>query len=178
MASIVLITGGSRSGKSAFARKLAEGTPGRRGFVATCPPVDDEMRQRIDRHRNERVDAGWETIEETTDLAGVLGRTADFGVLLVDCLTLWVNNLMYEKEKEEAQLSEDDIAAACGSVLDACRGRPGRVVFVTNEVGMGIVPEHPVARRFRDLAGRCNQILASAADEVHLMVSGLSVRLR
>ena len=106
---VVLITGGSRSGKSRFARELAEGFSCRRIFVATCAPVDEEMRSRIRSHRRERVDQMWETVEEELDLQGVLRAQPSQDLILVDCLTLWVNNLMYQAEQKGREIGEDDI---------------------------------------------------------------------
>ncbi len=174
---LILITGGCRSGKSAHAQQWAESLPGRRAYVATCPVVDDEMRQRIDRHQQDRRDRGWETIEEQTDLVGVL-RGNDHDVLLVDCLTLWINNLMFEAEKQQQTVDEDQIADQCRAVLEVCRKHPGTILFVTNEVGQGIVPENPLARRYRDLVGRCNQVIAAEVDNVTLVSCGIPLTLK
>ena len=178
MARTILITGGSRSGKSAYAQKLAESLPGRRVFVATCPPVDEEMRQRIARHRRERQARHWDTIEETVDLAEALRGTSAYDVVLVDCLTLWINNLMYEAEHEGGQIEEDAVARRGAGVLEACQALAGTVVFVTNEVGMGIVPENAATRRYRDLVGRCNQVIATGADAVRLITCGMPLELK
>ncbi|OGG49122.1 MAG: bifunctional adenosylcobinamide kinase/adenosylcobinamide-phosphate guanylyltransferase [Candidatus Handelsmanbacteria bacterium RIFCSPLOWO2_12_FULL_64_10] len=178
MARIVLVTGGCRSGKSAHAQKMAEGLPGRRAFVATCPPVDDEMRARIRRHREARERSEWHTIEEEIDLPGVVRGAQGFDVLLIDCLTLWVNNLMYEAERAGRQVEEAEVERRCRDLLSACAERPGTVIFVTNEVGMGIVPDNPASRRFRDLIGRCNQVVGAAADEVTLLVCGIPVKVK
>ncbi len=185
MARIVLVTGGCRSGKSAHAQKMAEGLPGRRAFVATCPPLDDEMRARIRRHRearerSQRIDdqMEWHTIEEEIDLPGVVRGAQGYEVLLIDCLTLWVNNLMYEAEKEGRQVEEAEVERRCRDLLSACAERPGAVIFVTNEVGMGIVPDNPASRRFRDLAGRCNEVMGAGADEVILLVCGIPMRVK
>lgn len=177
MAEIVLVTGGSRSGKSRHAQELAVGLEGRKIFVATCPVVDAEMEERIRRHKDEREGKGWETIEESVDLDGVL-RRVEGGVLLVDCLTLWINNLMYEAEKREQEIGEDEVEQRCRRLLEACASRKGTVIFVTNEVGMGIVPENSLARLYRDLVGRCNQVVAAGADQVIFMVSGLPLKLK
>ncbi len=189
MAEIVLVTGGSRSGKSRYAQELAEAVHEKRTFVATCPVVDEEMAERIRRHQRARG-IGWITLEEAVDLPGALRRAAGSGVVLVDCLTLWVNNLLYEETLRFARengaegpagssgLSEDEMEAQCREVLRACAELPGMVIFVTNEVGMGIVPDNALSRRFRDLAGRCNQVIARGADRVVLMVSGIAATIK
>jgi adenosylcobinamide kinase / adenosylcobinamide-phosphate guanylyltransferase len=177
MGRVVLVTGGSRSGKSAFAQNLAEEQPGARAYLATCPLLDDEMRERARKHREAREGRGWTTIEEPSDLVQAL-RRAPAGTVLVECLTLWVNNLMYEAEQGGRAWGEAEMSARAGTVLAACRDRAGMAVFVTNEVGWGIVPENALARRFRDLAGRCNQAFAAEADEVWLVVCGQSLKLK
>jgi len=178
MAKIVLITGGCRSGKSAFAQASAEALPGPRAYVATCPVIDRETEERIRRHREARHGKGWETIEETVDLAGVLRRAGDYRVLLVDCLTLWINNLLYEAQRQGKGFTEETVADRCRELIDACGAFPGTAIFVTNELGMGIVPENETARRFRDIAGRCNQEIAAAAQTVTFVVSGIPLEIK
>lgn len=178
MAGIILVTGGSRSGKSAFAQELAESLAEERIYIATCPVVDEETAARIAKHRLARQDRRWRTIEEETALAGALGWGADTGVVLVDCLTLWINNLMYEAERGGRTLSEEDIVLKSKEVLRAARSGARTVIFVTNEVGMGIVPEYPGGRLFRDLTGRCNQMFAREADAVAFMVSGIPMWIK
>jgi adenosylcobinamide kinase / adenosylcobinamide-phosphate guanylyltransferase len=178
VAHIVLVTGGARSGKSRHAQGLGEALPGPRLFVATMPALDEETARRIERHQRERAEGGWETVEEPVDLAGVLSRSAEYGVRLVECLTLWVNNLMYQAEQAGRPLDEDEVAQRCEELIEACRDLPGTVLLVTNEVGFGIVPENALARQFRDLVGRCNQTLARAADEVRLVVCGYPLRVK
>jgi adenosylcobinamide kinase / adenosylcobinamide-phosphate guanylyltransferase len=173
MAKIIFITGGSRSGKSAYGQQISEAISGVRTYIATCPVIDEEMADRIRKHKDARKKASWQTLEELTDLAGALRRSRASQVILVDCLTLWVNNLMYEAEQEERHIDEEVIGARCEDVEAVCRDLPGTVIFVTNEVGMGIVPENPVSRLFRDIAGRCNQIMAGHADVVIFMISGI-----
>ena len=178
MAEIILITGGSRSGKSSYAQKLAEAVPGPRAYIATCPVVDPEMARRVEKHRESRKASEWETIEETVDLAGAIRRSMAYRVLLVDCLTLWVNNLLYDAEGRGEVFTEEATAVRCREVIDACGAFPGTVIFVTNELGMGIVPDSETVRRFRDCAGRCNQMFAAAAGTVALVVSGLPLQLK
>jgi adenosylcobinamide kinase/adenosylcobinamide-phosphate guanylyltransferase len=178
MARIILITGGSRSGKSMYAQCIAESIAGERTYIATCPIVDDEMAERIRKHRETRRTRNWQTIEETTDLSAALAGAGEKKVILVDCLTLWVNNLMHERELEKKEMEEEEIVARCGEILDACHDLSGTVIFVTNEVGMGIVPDNAMSRRYRDLAGRCNQVMARSADTVVLMISGLPLLIK
>ena len=177
MGQITLVTGGSRSGKSSWAQKTAESMADRRVFIATCPVIDDEMRERIRKHRQARDGRNWHTIEEPLDIAGAIDSGHEFPVALVDCLTLWINNMMYRAEKENTAITETDVAVECRSVMDAAKRHPGAVLLVTNEVGMGIVPENAQARLYRDLAGRCNQVVAEACDRVVLMVSGLPLEI-
>jgi adenosylcobinamide kinase/adenosylcobinamide-phosphate guanylyltransferase len=179
MARVILVTGGSRSGKSSYAQRIGEGLDGPRAFVATCPVLDDEMAERVRKHQLERQSSDWKTLEETVDLAGALrGARDSYKVVLVDCLSLWINNLMHEAQVEGEGLTEDDIAHRCRELLDACDELSGTVIFVTNEVGMGIVPDNPASRLFRDLAGRCNQAMAAGADKVTLVSCGLPLHLK
>jgi adenosylcobinamide kinase / adenosylcobinamide-phosphate guanylyltransferase len=178
MARVILVTGGGRSGKSTFAQKLAESIAGSRAYIATCPVIDDETAERVRKHREARKAGRWDTIEEPLALADTLRRDGVHNIFLVDCLTLWVNNVVYEAEKVGHDVTEDDISAMCDDVLSACRLRAGTVIFVTNEVGMGIIPENPLARSYRDLAGRCNQVIARQAETVILMVSGIPIAIK
>lgn len=177
MGRIILVTGGCRSGKSRYAQLRAEETPGERIYLATCPVLDDEMRDRVTRHRSQREGRGWTTIEPTLDLAAAVA-SIEGGAAVVDCATLWISNLMYDAYQRGIAFDEDDAARRSEELTGAARRCPGDLFVVTNEVGMGIVPENEVARRFRDLAGRCNQTLAARADEVILMVSGIAVAIK
>jgi adenosylcobinamide kinase / adenosylcobinamide-phosphate guanylyltransferase len=173
MSSVVLITGGARSGKSGYAiARAAEHRGLRRFFVATAQALDDEMTARIAHHRAKRP-RDFETIEEPLNvvaaLAGLEGR-AD--VVVIDCLTLWVSNLMGIYTTDAAVLAEADSLARVVSEASFAS------VIVTDEVGAGIVPDNPVARRFRDLLGWTNQKVAKAASEVILMVAGLPLRVK
>jgi adenosylcobinamide kinase/adenosylcobinamide-phosphate guanylyltransferase len=172
MAEVILITGGARSGKSAEALRLA-GKFRRRVFVATAEVIDEEMRLRIERHRAERGDR-LETIEAPLDLAGGIGSVSDPDTaLVIDCLTVWLGNLMHH----ESVMSDD--APRCAELIEALeQSSVARIVLVTNEVGMGIVPEHALSRRFRDIAGRLNQRIATLADRVILMVCGQALAIK
>lgn len=136
------------------------------------------MAERIRKHRESRQSSEWETIEETVDIAGALREVRDYSVILVDCLTLWINNLMYEAFQRGENVTEDDVVEYCQEIIDTCDDISGTVIFVTNEVGMGIVPDNPLSRQYRDLAGRCNQIMAHAADCVIFMVSGIPLCIK
>jgi adenosylcobinamide kinase / adenosylcobinamide-phosphate guanylyltransferase len=175
---VILITGGSRSGKSTYALKLAESITGSRTYIATCPPVDAEMVARIQIHQEQRQSARWQTIEETIDIADALRKTRESQVRLIDCLTLWINNLIYEAEKKGKKITEDNIAERCTDIFCACEELPGTVIFITNEVGMGIIPNNALSKYYRNIAGCCNQIIAAGADRVILMVSGLPMVIK
>jgi adenosylcobinamide kinase/adenosylcobinamide-phosphate guanylyltransferase len=163
-----LVLGGARSGKTAFAQAQAEVAVARPTLIATGQAFDDEMRARIDRHRAERGDR-WATIEAPLDLPGALATLTAEDAVVVDCLTLWLSNLLHAKIDIDASLRDLVIALA------AC---PARVWLVSNEVGQGIVPDNALARRFRDEAGWMHQRLAAAAKEVFLIVAGLPLRLK
>ena len=178
MGNLILVTGGGRSGKSAYAQGRAEAMQGPRAFVATCPVIDAEMSDRVRRHQLARSAQDWRTIEEPLDLAaGILCAKAE-PVVLIDCLTLWVNNILYAAEQQNELVSEYDIAVRCKPLLEAARSHGGNIIFVTNEVGLGLVPETALGRRFRDLAGRANQIVASACDEVVLVICGQPLKIK
>lgn len=166
---LILVGGGARSGKSAFALARARAAGPRRVYVATAEAGDGEMRARIERHRAERGD-DLVTIEEPLDLGSALRRSAGADVALVDCLTLWLANRLLRGESEEAVLAALDEALA--------GPRAPCTILVTNEVGMGIVPENALARSFRDLAGRAHQRVAALADEIHVAILGTVLRLR
>lgn len=178
MGKLTLITGGSRSGKSAFAQQLAEKEDGSRVFLATCPVTDIEMAERIQRHIADRSQSGWETIEEQVDIAGKIEGASAYGVVLVDCLTLWVNNLMYNAQLENVTLDEDLISVKIADVVNAAQKHPGRIILVTNEVGLGIVPDNKDARLYRDLIGRCNQQMAAASERVYLVSCGIPLQIK
>ncbi len=167
---VVLVGGGARSGKSAFALERARELGTRRLFVATARRCDPDMEARIARHRADRGE-GFETIEEPVAVAEVLAAATGHDVAVVDCITLWLSNLLADGvASDEIERRVEDLAAAVTRA-------PCSVVLVTNEVGMGVHPETALGRAFRDLAGRAHQRLARAADEIHLAVLGVVVRL-
>lgn len=178
MGAIILVTGGSRSGKSAHALRLAESRPGPWTFVATCPAVDEEMAKKIAVHKQERDARTWTTIEEEIDLAGAIGRAGIAGVILVDCLTLWINNLMYRASLAGREVTEEEVAGLTDTVVRAARSAAGTVIFVTNEVGLGIVPPDAPTRLYRNLVGRCGQAIAAASDAAVLVVCGMPITLK
>lgn len=159
---LTLVLGGARSGKSRYAEGLIMAAGGGT-YLATAQALDDEMRARIEEHRARRAYA-WITLEEPLDLAGALARADAARPVLVDCLTLWLSNLM---------LAERDIDSAGDAVVAALNARTAPVVAVSNEVGLGIVPGNALARAFRDAQGTLNQRIALIADRVVLMVAGL-----
>jgi len=163
------VLGGARSGKSRFAQSRIEAVPGTLAFIATAEPHDDEMADRIARHQADRGPR-WNACEAPCDLVGAISRMQDSAdAILVDCLTLWLSNLM---------LAERDIRLATAGLIDAIRQCPVPIALVANEVGMGIVPDNALARRFRDEAGRLNQTVAAVVDEAVLVVAGLPLVLK
>lgn len=166
MHSLTFILGGARSGKSRRAEALVTALPPPWTYIATAEAFDAEMEARIVEHRARRA-IGWETLDAPRDLPAALGRARP--PVLVDCLTLWLSNLM---------LAEADLEAAQSALATALRARTGKVVLVSNEVGGGIVPATHLGRRFRDAQGVLNQRMAALADHVELVVAGLSLRLK
>lgn len=169
VASTTLILGGARSGKSTYAEGLAEAHDGPLVYIATAQAYDGEMTARIAAHVARRGPA-WQTLEEPIELAGAIAEAATPGsFVLVDCLTLWLNNLL---------LGEHDIAAHTDRLLASLAASEATLALVSNEVGLGIVPENALARRFRDEAGILNQNVAEAADRVVLVTAGLPLQLK
>lgn len=169
---LILILGGARAGKSTFALRLAKEYAGEGSvaFIATAQALDDEMAHRIARHREERP-SHWCTIEEPYQLDEALIKASNSGVAIVDCLTLFISNWLLRDD--EPMLQE-----VTNRFLATVRSRAQTVICVSNEVGLGLVPETPLGRTFRDLLGRVNQQFAEAADEVYLLVAGLPLRLK
>jgi adenosylcobinamide kinase / adenosylcobinamide-phosphate guanylyltransferase len=167
---LTLVLGGARSGKSRHAEALALETGLARVYVATAEAFDAEMTERIAHHRTGRAADGWRTIEEPLDLAAVIAReTSPDAVMLVDCLTLWLSNLM---------LGGHDVAQGQAALAGALLAARGPVILVSNEVGMGLVPETRLGRDFRDAQGRLNQAMAAMAHHVTFVAAGLPLILK
>ncbi|MHB8169630.1 MAG: bifunctional adenosylcobinamide kinase/adenosylcobinamide-phosphate guanylyltransferase [Thermoleophilia bacterium] len=182
-APLTFVTGGARSGKSGFAEQLAVQGGGPVTYIATAEPGDTEMRRRIEEHRRRRP-GSWRTVEAPLDLPeAVTAALAGGGTVLVDCLTVYLSNLLLRDERLDldaasaaAERETGRLAALCSQ--DGAVAGGSRLIIVSNEVGMGIVPDTELGRIFRDAAGRANQQLAAAAEAVYLCVSGISVRIK
>ena len=174
MSRFTLILGGAKSGKTSLALQKCEEYPAKRVYLATAQAFDGEMAERIRRHQAERGDE-WRTVEEPFDPASAIAGidTASDAVVLLDCLTLWLSNLMAGQG-----LSSDETRPKIEALLEAIKACPKDVIIVSNEVGHGIVPENKLARAFRDAAGAAHQILAARADEVIMVVAGLPMKLK
>lgn len=178
-----LITGGARSGKSSHAERLASSSE-RVLYIATSKIFDDEMAERVRHHRDSRP-AHWRTLEQYRDLNGVIGADNDpQEAVLLECITTLITNLMFDaagsapEEEWDFASIEQRVNQQIDLLIAACKACPAPVYLVTNEVGMGIVPENRLARHFRDIAGRVNQRLAREAREVWLVVSGIGVKIK
>lgn len=164
-AKLTLVLGGARSGKSRFSEDIVLHSAGSPVYIATATAYDQEMRDRIHKHKSDRAEGGWKTVEEPLDLAAAISANAQPGnAILVDCLTLWLSNLMMDGR---------DIDPEFDRLIDCLKTVSCPVVCVSNEVGMGIVPENALARAFRDHTGRLHQLIAAEAENVVMMVAGL-----
>jgi adenosylcobinamide kinase / adenosylcobinamide-phosphate guanylyltransferase len=174
MHQVIYVTGGARSGKSAYALELAAARGGRQGkvFLATAEAFDDEMSERIGLHRQERGD-GFTTVEEPLYLDRALRKLPEgTSVVLLDCLTVWLGNMMHHFSESS------DMEARIAALLEVLSDPPCDIILVSNEVGMGIVPENAMARRFRDLAGTINRRVAERAHQAYLLCSGIPLVLK
>ncbi len=165
---LTFLLGGARSGKSAHAERLITQFPAPWTYIATAQAYDDEMRERISIHRGRRGE-GWRTLDAPLDLVGAFASLPEGAPVLVDCLTLWLTNHM---------LADHDVEAECAALVQVLSRPRGPWFVVSNEVGLGIVPDNALARRFRDAAGRLNQMVAAGADEVLFMVAGLPMKVK
>ncbi len=168
---LIFVLGGARSGKSSFALQQGK-AQSPRAFLATAEALDSEMAVRIQKHKRSRGQ-GWTTFEVPIQLTEwFAGEGANYPSVVVDCLTLWLNNLLREKVRPR------QVSSHIRKLLKAIKDCPSQVVMVSNELGLGLVPGDAVSREFRDMAGRMNQLIAAEADEVHFLVSGLPLRLK
>lgn len=176
MAKVILVTGGARSGKSRFAEKLVREASEKRFYLATAPVTDAEMARRVERHRRDRATDNWQTIEEELDLPGAVRQAAEAGAgsILIDCLTLWIGNLLFH----DAAFDEDKMLEKCAGLAVALDEFGGTAALVINEVGLGIVPDNALSRAFRDCSGRCSQYFGRKADEVYFVSCGLPLRIK
>lgn len=172
---IIFVVGGAKSGKSAFALKKAETMGGRKLYIATAQPLDEEMVERINKHREQRGD-DWETVEEPINVVEVIKKNKHYDVMLLDCLTLWISNLMHEKSGVRGQGSV--VKKAIKDLISACKESDVNIAIVSNEVGLGIVPDNSLARQFLDIAGYVNQRVVESADEVFFMISGIPMKVK
>jgi len=169
---IIFITGGVRSGKSQFALELAQKFPGPKAYLATAQALDREMAERIRRHKRNRP-RDWQSLVEALWVSVILKEKGDhFGLILIDCLTLWVSNGLMAHWTEKKFLQEAE------RLRKTCREARCSLIIVSNEVGLGIVPDNPSARMFRDLSGLIHQKVAQQADEVYFMVAGIPLQLK
>lgn len=172
MGKITFIVGGAKSGKSAYALSLADRRKKEVAFIATCEPLDKEMRQRIAQHKKTRP-MHWQTFEEPKDVSGLLKKIGNrFDCIVIDCLTLWCSNLVL------SGYSQNSIEEEAKNIITCLKTVKAISVIVSNELGLGIVPENKLARSFRDIAGRVNQIVADKADKVYFMISGIPMKVK
>ncbi len=185
MGKLVLITGGARSGKSTFAENMAKAYGKDVLYVATSIPFDDEMRYRIQKHREQRPPE-WETLEAYKDLdAAITERLEGKSAVILDCITVMVSNLMLEEamdwegmDSDRINKVEEKVKSEISKLIRTAKNSQIPFVIVTNELGMGVVPPSVLGRAIRDIGGRANQMLAAAADEVYLCVSGIPVKIK
>lgn len=179
MGRIILVTGGARSGKSSFAERLAlKIGGGRAAYIATAQIFDEEMNFRVKLHQSRRGDA-WTTFEAPTAAHEKISVAAEnFGAILFDCVTLYVSNFLCAANLDDEKFLYDELRGLIQRLIDAAKNSDAVTIFVSNEVGAGIVPENKLARRFRDLAGLANQMLAAQSDKVYLTVAGLAVDVK
>ncbi len=174
---VTLYTGGCRSGKSGLALELAHKTSENVCFIATCVPQDDEMHLRVKKHKGERP-SSWKLIEESVDVAAAINTVdpAESQIILIDCLTLWICNLMCQEN--EPLRCEKQMVVEAEKLINSARQYGGDVIFVSNEVGMGIMPINAMSRNYADFVGRCNQVVAKGADKVIFVSCGIGINLK
>ncbi len=170
---LILILGGARSGKSAYALRLSDSFDGQKAYIATAEALDAEMAEKIERHRKERGNE-WKTIEEPIRIVQTIQNMGDqCNLILIDCLTLWLSNLLHLYDGDGKKVMEN-----LEALIIQLEKTDSNIIVVSNEVGLGIVPDNPLARRFRDITGLANQRLAEIADEVTFVIAGRPMRLK
>jgi len=176
---LIFITGGARSGKSNFAEKMAAKISKEVAYIATGQPLDDEMKIRIKKHKDRRP-INWKTYEEPIEVRELVSRLdLEKEVILIDCLTLLTSNLLLRKEdKVEDSRWQEEILLEIKKLAEISYKVPAQVIIVSNEVGMGLVPDNPLGRAYRDILGRANSIIADKADEVFMIVSGIPLKIK
>ena len=177
---IIFVLGGARSGKSVFAIQQASKISGKKAYIATAEALDEEMQQRIEEHKRQRGN-DWITYEEPLKIAEVIKEIDDhYSVIVIDCITLWLSNLIHTELVTSDEINYlMDVLTGNKSKIEMDRPSPESPIFiVSNEVGMGIVPDNEIARRFRDMAGLLNQKIAEIADEVYITFSGIPVKVK
>lgn len=181
MGRLILILGGARSGKSAYAQEIARRlSQGERGvtYMATAVVGDEEMEERIASHRAKRPPS-WKTVEAPQTAAEAIEEIGEERqVIILDCLTLLISNLMLEKADGKTGIRQDDVLREVERLVEAAKRVKSQVIVVSNEVGLGVVPATKLGRLFRDIAGRANQLVAREADEVYLMWAGIATRVK
>lgn len=173
MPGIILITGGARSGKSNFAVKLASQSKGKVAFIATAVAEDDEMKRRITLHKKSRPQE-WTTVEEPLNLSKAIESVYDHDVIIIDCITLYLNNLI----SNDGTIDDEFMLLKIKKMIESAKRFHGTIIIISNELGMGIVPENRLAREFRDVAGKANQMIAESADKVYVCFSGIPVQIK
>jgi len=171
MSKLIFITGPVRSGKSNFAVNLAKKSKKKIIFIATCKPVDTEMKERIKKHQQQRPKE-WITIEEEIDLGSVLRKISKDKLIIIDCITLWVSNLFFHN------FNEKEILKIVNDLISIIKRKGLSVIIVSNEVGWGIVPNNKIARNFRDIMGIIHQKISESSNEIYLLVSGIPIKLK
>ena len=176
---LIFITGGARSGKSHFAEKVAAKISKEVAYIAAGQPLDEEMAHRIEKHKEKRLNS-WETYEEPIEVRKLVSRLGlEKEVILIDCLTLLTSNLLLKKENKVGDPQwEEEILLEIKKLAEVSYKIPAQVIIVSNEVGMGLVPDNPLGRVYRDILGRANSIIADKADEVFMMVSGIPLKIK
>ncbi|HER23706.1 MAG TPA: bifunctional adenosylcobinamide kinase/adenosylcobinamide-phosphate guanylyltransferase [Candidatus Atribacteria bacterium] len=176
---LIFIIGGARSGKSSFAEKIAAKISKEVAYIAAAQPLDEEMAHRIKKHQEDRLDT-WETYEEPIKIRELVSRLGvEKEVILIDCLTLLTSNLLLrKKERVEDFKWQEKILSEIEKLAEVSFKAPAQVIIVSNEVGMGLVPENPLGRVYRDILGRANSIIADKADEIFMMISGIPLKIK